>query len=376
MVTKMRKSRRAVLVEPHSPIEIWEGEVPPVSAGEVLISVQVAGVCGTDHHLLSGEVPLPCAIVLGHEGIGHIEELGPEVCTDFAGNPVAVGDLVYWMPMRPCQRCHACNILNDPSMCTDLMLPMFVDAEKRFPTAMSYTEFALLPAGMAFFKVPADVPADAVIAFGCAMPTMLNAIERLGGFKYGQDVVVQGCGPVGLAATLLARLGGAASITVVGAPAARLDMAARFGATSTIDISSTDEDERVDAVKEATGGRGAPVVIEAAGQIPAFGEGLRLVAPGGSYLVVGLWSAPGTTPVEPRVINNDNLRIIGSALASPRHVYQAVEVARFAHKDYPFNEVITHRFGLDQAQAAIDAVGRAEPLKAVIIPAREQHPST
>lgn len=362
----MRNSRRVVLVEPGSPVEVWDGEVPAATGAEVVLSVELAGVCGTDHHLAAGDIPLPGPIVLGHEGVGRIEELGPDVRTDYAGDPIAVGDPVYWLPVQPCHHCFACNIANDPSRCPNLLSGMF--ANGRRPPSATYAEYVLLPPGMAFFKIPADTPSEAVIAFGCAMPTMLNAVERLGGIRYGRHVVVQGSGPVGLAATLLAHLGGAGSITVLGAPSARLGIAERLGATTTLDITATTAEERRAAVMQATDGRGADAVVEAAGKLPAFEEGLSLTGQDGTYLVVGLWSAPGVVPVEPRAINNGNIRVVGSALESPRHIYQAIQVSRLAHRRLPLTEVVSHRFGLDNAQAALDAVGRAELVKGVIEP--------
>jgi threonine dehydrogenase-like Zn-dependent dehydrogenase len=99
-----------------------------------------------------------------------------------------------------------------------------------------YSEFAMLPAGMPFYRIPEDTPSEAVIAFGCAMPTMLQGLERIGGIAVNQTIVIQGAGPVGLAATLIARFSGAREIIVVGAPKRRLEMARQFGATATINL--------------------------------------------------------------------------------------------------------------------------------------------
>ncbi|GIF68511.1 zinc-binding alcohol dehydrogenase [Asanoa ishikariensis] len=363
----MRTVKRAVLVKPGAPLEIWERPTPSASGREVIVSVEMSGVCGTDHHLQSGDITLPNPMVLGHEAIGRIAELGPEVTTDSAGEPVAVGDLVYWQPAQPCYRCYYCTVVEDVSMCPNLVtFQLHQHADK--PPVGTYAQYAWLPDRTAFFKVPADVPAEALIAFGCAMPTVLHALNRLGGIRYGQHVLVQGSGPVGLAATLLAHLAGASSVTVLGAPPNRLEMATKLGATTTIDVTRTDERSRAEAVKEITDGRGADVIIEAAGRVPAFTEGLPLVAPDGSYVIIGLWSAPGTSPVEPRYLNNHNIRVIGSAYTTPRHMYETLQVTRAVHRRYPLAEMVTHRFALDEAQAAIDAVGRGEPLKAVILP--------
>ena len=364
-----RVSKRAVLVGPNRSIEVWERPILPPQLGEVLLGVQMSGVCGTDVHLWRGEVPLPGPVVLGHEGIGVIEELGKGVTTDYAGVPVEVGDRVYWVPLHPCYRCYYCTVVKDSSLCENFMGDVFRDANE--PPSASYSEYSWLPAGMPFYRIPDDTPSEAVIAFGCAMPTMLQGIERLGGITVNQTVVVQGCGPVGLAATLLSRLSGARQTIVIGAPERRLAMARRLGATATINLETLKtEEERVQHVRDLTEGRGAEVMIEAAGVVAAFAEGLKIVAKNGRYLIVGLWSAPGSVPVEPRFINNTNLRIIGTALFQSQHVYDAIQVARLHHREFPIAEAVTHRFSLGESQKALEAVARLETVKAVIIPAQ------
>lgn len=363
-----RTGKRAVLVAANQPLEIWERPVAEPAAGEVLVRLTHGGVCGTDVHFWRGEVPLPGPVVLGHEGVGVVEALGAGVGTDYAGAPLAVGDRVYWQPVAPCQRCYACTVLGDVSMCENAFAGVFGDAGG--PTAASYSDYATLRAGLPFYRVPDDTPSDAVIALGCALPTMLQGLERLGGIRPGMSVVVQGCGPVGLAATLLAHLSGAAPLIVIGAPARRLAVARQCGAAHTLDMADmVDQEERIARVWQLTGGRGADVVIEAAGALPAFGEGLQLLARGGRYLVVGLWSAPGAVPVEPRLINNRNLRIIGTELAQPRHLYQALQVVQAQHRHLPLAEMVTHRYRIEDSQQALEAVARLETIKAVITPA-------
>lgn len=362
-----RTSKRAVLVEANQAVEVWEHPVSSPRQGEIVVRVLMAGVCGTDVHFWRGEVDLPGPLVLGHEGIGVIDQLGERVSTDFAGAPLGVGDRVYWVPLRPCHHCHYCTVEKDLSLCENGMADIFRDA--RLPPSASYSEYSWLPAGMPFYRIPDDTPSEAVIAFGCAMPTMLQAIDRLGGIELNQTVVVQGCGPVGLAATLLARLSGARQIIVIGAPEQRLAMAQSLGATDMINMEEfASEDERVQRVRDLTQGRGAEVVIEAAGAVAAFGEGLKIVAKNGRYLVVGLWSAPGTVAVEPRYLNNNNLQIIGTALYQPQHLYRAIQVAQKHHADFPMAEAVSHRFLLAESQQALDAVARMETVKAVIVP--------
>lgn len=359
--------KRAVLVEANQPIEVWERATPPPGPGQAVLRLELGGVCGTDVHMWRGEVPLPGPIVLGHEGIAIIEELGPRLSRDYAGAPLAVGDRVYWQPIKPCHRCYSCTVLNDVSLCENIFAGLMADAGE--PTAGSYSEVITLPSDMPFYRVPDDVPSEAVVAFGCAMPTMLQGWERLGGIEPGQTVVVQGCGPVGLASTLLAHLSGAQRVIVVGAPTHRLEVARGLGATDVISLDEvTDPADRRAQILELTEGRGADVVIEAAGVLPAFTEGIEMVAANGRYLIVGLWSAPGSVPVEPRLLNNKNLRIIGTALSQPRHLYEAIKVAQRHHSSLPMAQVVTHRFCIDDSQKALEAVANLETVKAVITP--------
>ena len=360
-------AKRAVLVAPNAPLEIWDGRVPSPAGGEVLLKTLFGGVCGTDVHLWKGEVELPGPCVLGHEGIGQIVTLGDGVTTDFAGAQIKPGDRVYWVPMTPCGRCHHCTVTKDPSSCEAWVAALFGDAKA--PPVATYAQFALLPGRMPFYRIPDDTPSEAVIAFGCALPTVLQAYERIGGVRVGETVLVQGSGPVGLAATLVASMCGASQVIVIGTPARRLDYARRIGATEVIDLNiETDAAGRRERVLALTEGRGADLVFEAAGVVPAFAEGLELIAKGGRYVVVGLWSAPGSVAVEPRVLNNRNLTIAGSALFQARHVRQAIGVAQRCHRQMPMAEAVTHRFALEDAQTALSMVSRLETIKAVIVP--------
>ncbi len=362
---KELKCDRAVLVGAGKPVEIWQFPVPGPGSGEVLLKTELSGICGTDVHLQKGEVPLPGPIVLGHEGIGVIEARGSGVETDFAGMPVSEGDRVFFVPMIPCGRCHYCTVQKDATNCENMMSALFTPADE--PPVCTHSEYMILPAGVAFYRIPDETPSEAVIAFGCAMPTILQGLERIGGVQTGQTVVIQGLGPVGQAATMMSSLGGASRIITIDGNAERLAHAAEFGATDAISFEEFPSVEsRIERVHELTAGRGADLVIEAAGVVAAFSEGIQLVAKGGTYLVCGLWSAPGTVTIEPRIINNMNMRIKGTSMYEPRHIALAVNVATANHRRFPMAEAVTHKFGLDQMQDALDCVARGEPVKAVV----------
>ena len=208
----MRNGRRMVFVGPGRPLECHEAEVGSPVPGGLVVRTTIAGVCGTDAHRLDGDLPDPGRpVTFGHEGIGVVEELGAGVTADLAGVPMRVGDTVYWSPSS-----------REPGIPSELGWP----PPAELPNPAAYQDYATLPPSNMVYRVPDGADPEAVIAFGCAMPTALGGMARLGGVRPGQSVVVQGCGPVGLAATLLAGLTAARQVIVIGAPDKRLVAAA------------------------------------------------------------------------------------------------------------------------------------------------------
>lgn len=359
-------SRRVFIERPNEPLGQASLELPAAPPGGAVVAIELGGVCGSDVHIWRGARELPGPIILGHEGIGRIAELGEGTKTDYLGTPVAVGDRVYLAPQRPCHRCRACTVENEFAACEQRDDYFYTGPDE--PSHATYNSHVYLVDRAPFYKVPDEVPPSALIAFGCALPTMLQANERAGRIGLGDEVLVQGCGPVGLAATVIARASGADKVVVVGAPGTRLEMASRLGADATIDIDEhPDRAERAELVRELLP-RGADFVVEAAGVQSAFLEGLDLVADAGCYLVVGLHHGAGTEPLDPRTINRRNVRVVGSALEQPGHQYKALRFVARHHERFPLAEVVTHRFPLERAQEALEAMERGEAIKAVLEP--------
>src|SRR6266446_736404 len=235
----MTTGRATVLVEPNR-IETWDVPVADPQPGGALVRVVLAGVCGSDVHITSGSAGvMPFPIVLGHEGVGRIESLGEGVTTDHAGVPVKRGDLVYWSPIAACHRCYTCTVL-DETPCDNSRF--FEHAKK--PNWGSYADYAWLPNGLAFFRLPDGASPEAVVALGCALPTVLRGFARCGPVRVGEAVVVQGAGPVGLSAVLVAAAAGAREIIVIDGVERRLEVARRLGATATVSLELSAEERR------------------------------------------------------------------------------------------------------------------------------------
>ena len=349
-------NRRRVFVGAGRGLETWTREVDEPLAGEILLRTHIAGVCGTDAHRLRGDLPDPGQpVTFGHEGVGRVEALGDGISTDHSGVDLRVGDLVYWTPSG-----------SRPSAPPSIGWPP--PAGVGGPAA--FQDYVTLPRSNVYYRIPDGCAPEHVIAFGCAMPTALGGLARLGGIPTGATVVVQGSGPVGLASTLLAGASTARQVIVIGDPDDRLRAATRLGATTVIPLVGTTIDERRSIVLDLTEGHGAEVVIEAAGQLDAFDEGLGLLAEGGRYGVLGLYSGRGTVAFDPVRINNLSLAIVGSMGPSSFDDYRtAVHLAARFGEPLGLDRLITHRFGLDQLEEAIAVAGRGEAIKAVVIPA-------
>lgn len=354
--------RASVLVRPNQ-LETWDVKIADPEPGGALVSIVLGGVCGSDVHILTGEAgEMPFPIILGHEGIGRIEKLGPGVSTDYAGEELKSGDLVYWSPIALCHRCYSCNVL-DETPCENTQF--FEDASK--PNWGSYADYAWLPNGMPFYKLPAEAQPEAVAALGCALPTALRGFDRCGPVRVGETVVVQGAGPVGLSAVLVAAQAGARDVIVIDGSPLRRDAATALGASLTIGLDVAPE-ERRRMIYDRVGRNGPNVVVEAAGVLPAFPEGVDLTGNHGRYIVLGLWGAIGTQPISPRDLTIKNLTIAGATFPKPKHYYQALHLATALQDKVPLAGLVSHRFGIAQAGEALSLTKGGGAIKAVIDP--------
>jgi 5-exo-hydroxycamphor dehydrogenase len=360
----MATGKAAVLVEPNR-IETWDVPVVDPEPGGLLVSMVVGGVCGSDHHIASGELgALPFPIILGHEGVGRIEKLGAGVTADYASTPVKEGDLVYWAPIALCGHCYSCAVLQ-ATPCENTSF--FEHAEK--PNWGCHQEYTWLPARTAFFKLPDGADPYALAALGCALPTALMAFGKVRPVKYQDAVVIQGAGPVGLAASMLASVAGAREVVVIDASEKRLESARSLGATATVTLAGTAEERRAQ-IYDIVGPRGPEIVVEATGYFDAFPEGVDLTGNHGTYSMVGLWAGADTRLINPTVLVGKNMGAVGASFPAMRHYFQAVGLAARLQDRLPLADLITHRFGIAEEAAALEAVASGAAIKAIIEPTR------
>ncbi|MDT2005777.1 zinc-binding dehydrogenase [Rhodococcus opacus] len=195
-----------------------------------------------------------------------------------------------------------------------------------------------------------------------------GAFRRLGRIAPGSTIVVQGTGPVGLASTVLAGLSTAKRVIAIGAGEHRMEAARRLGATDVLSIESMSVDERQAAILDITSGRGADIILESAGVLNAFDEGLAMLAKNGTYVVQGLYSGQGTVTLDPFRLNNRAQRIIGSLGGNPEDIYGTVVLASRFHESMGFADLVTHRFPLQDLRSAILAMKDGAVIKPVVQP--------
>jgi len=343
------------------------GELAP---GEVLVRIQMAGICGTDIHLWLGQLPVPLPLIMGHETVGAIEAIGgANAIYDWRGNQLRTGDRIGWASGISCGQCYYCRPKRQPTRCLSRKAYGISYRATEAPHLRGgYSDWILLRPETAMFRLPETVPTESLIGGGCALTTALHGLERCP-VQLGDTVVVQGAGPVGLAAVAMANASGAAQIIVVGGPAHRLQMAGTFGAT---DLVSLDDyptaGARRQRVLDLTGGFGADIVIECVGMPEAVNESLHFCRDGARLLVLGQYANAGNIEFNPHTITRKQLEIHGSWGFEPRHVDQAIRLLENPVWRDRFARQITHRYRLEEANQALETVRTWQSGKAVLLP--------
>ena len=353
-----------------APLQLREYSLPAQpEPGAALVRTEMAGICGTDVHLWKGELPIALPIILGHETVGRIEQLGSGVEIDWTGQPLRIGDRVTWNPSAACGACYYCAEKRLPTRCTSRRaygIGYRCDSAPHF--LGGYAEFHYLRPRTTIFKLPEDLPTESIIGAGCALNTAIHGIERTG-ITWRDSVVVQGAGPVGIAALAVAKSAGASQVILLGAPKHRLEMARRFGADHVIDIDEArTSPERIDAVRKLTGGYGADVVLECVGAPTAVVEGMEMCRDGGKYLVLGHYCDAGPVSWNPHVVTRKELTVIGSWSSEPRHLQTAIGFLRDHREQFPFADMVTHRFCLEDANEALATTAGWKSAKSVLVP--------
>lgn len=326
----------AVIDQPNADPRVEQFPRPTLGPGAALLRTLYSEVCGTDVHIWRGKMPgVPFPMIPGHVSVGVLEEInGPLI--DIDGKPFQSGDLVTFLDVHEtCNNCWYCLVGKQTTRCPHRKV-YGITYGLRDGLMGGWSEALVLQPGVRIVRIPEGLDPETFIGGGCGLVTATHAHDRAE-VRLGQRVVVLGVGPVGQSIVALAAKAGAARVIAVGAPTERLDFARKMGATDTISLDLPLE-ERLAEVYRLTGGRGADVVIEAAGPAAAVTDALEYARDGGRVVVCGQYSNSGDTSINPhRLINRKHIELRGVWGSDYSHFHRAVEFAALWGREIPWS---------------------------------------
>jgi S-(hydroxymethyl)glutathione dehydrogenase/alcohol dehydrogenase len=303
--------RAAVLREFGEPLVVQELELDPPKAGEVLVRMAASGVCHSDLHVAQGVHPTSLPVVLGHEGAGIVEQLGPGVTGLQVGDHV----LLTWLPY--CGHCRPCAS-GWPNRCENTAWydATLEDGTCRFHAGgqpihhyntSSFAERSVVPARTAI-KVDPSLPLTQLALMGCAVMTGVGAALNTAGVRPGDRVAVVGCGGVGLNVVQGARIAGASTIVAVDVVSQKLELARELGATEAVNASDGDA---VAAVRDLVPG-GVDYAFEALGRPETIEAALAMTGRGGQAILIGMAAPDARVPLDALTMTLEERCVRGS----------------------------------------------------------------
>lgn len=335
-------------------MEVKEISLPQIDDNEVLVHVEGCGICGTDVHEFKGDPFGFIPVQLGHEGTGTIVKIGKNVKSDYYGKPLAVGDKIV-TGLRPCGQCNVCTKHPEKiHLCEGGEIFGLMPGEKAFFNGW-FGEYIKINAGGVIFNV-SDMDLDLRLLIEPAA-VIVHAVEqakKIFNFKHDSYVLVQGCGPIGLLLLALVRTMGVRNIIAVDSDEKRLEIAKELGASSTVNISKTNDP--ITDIKMLTNGLGAELAFQCTGSPKAASMVWNYVRRGGSLCELGFFVNNGDATYNPHIdICNKEIKAIGSWTYQACDWIQACEFLKEAQlRGLPVEKLITHRYGLDEMNTAME----------------------
>jgi alcohol dehydrogenase len=321
-----------------------------LQATDAIVRITTTSICGTDLHILKGDIPtIADGRILGHEGVGLVEEVGPSVTGFHRGDKVLISLIT------SCGRCSFCRkAMYSHCRAGGWLLGNSIDG-----TQAEYVRIPFADTGL--YHLPAEADDEAAVMLSCILPTGLECGALNGQVKPGDTVAIIGAGPVGLATLLAAQLYSPATIIMIGHDDHRLEIARALGATQALNSSDGKAVERVLAL---TQGAGVDVAIEAVGLPETFDLCQAIIAPGGRIANVGVHGKAVALHLEKLWSSNITLTTRLVDASTTPMLLGMVQTGRLA-----VTKLISHRFALSDIMQAYDTFAHAaqqHALKVVI----------
>lgn len=354
-----RDTMRATVFHGVNDIRVEEVPRPHAGPGDAIIRVTLTTICGTDLHIVRGEYPVRPGLIIGHEPVGVIEELGTGVSGYNIGDRVLVGAIT------PCGQCHAC-LSGKLSQCGHGNGYKAIGGW-RFGNTINgaQAEYLLVPNAQAnLAKIPDDITDEQVVLLADIASTGIGGAES-GGVKIGDAVAVFALGPIGLCAALGAKLMGAAVVIGIDGDEHRIAIARRMGIDVVLDYRTTNVEEEIRHIT----GVGVDVAIEALGTQQTFESALRVLRPGGTLSSLGVYSGKLQLPYDAFAAGLGDHRIVTTLCPGGKErMRRLIEMVRRGKLD--LRPLLTHRFPLAEIKEAYRIFGErlAGVMKVAITP--------
>lgn len=375
---------RAAVTERPGLISVREFAMPEPEAGAIVMKVHYSGICGTDKHTFRGESKqyagtpherdLTYPLICGHENVGEVVALGGTVL-DSEGRPLAIGDRVVPGANVACGTCHFCRNGYPYYFCEN-MEDYGNSLHCGNPPHLfgGWSEYMYLLPGTHIFRVPDDLPDSVavlteIMAVTHGVEAALSLLGMMGGDRFGGSVAVVGVGPLGMCHLIKAKLLGAGKLIATDLFPSRLRVAEAFGASLTLPVASTEAEERIARVREATGGLGADVVLSCSGVPQGFVEALKMVRVGGVVVEAGTFVDMGPVSINPNSdICTRNVSIVGIGGETATSYLPSMRLMAANLDRLPFERFVSHRMPLERAHEAVELAQTDAAMKVVMAP--------
>lgn len=351
-------------------IEVKEFEIPEIKDDEMLIKVEGCGICGTDAHEYKGDPFGLIPVVLGHEGTGQIVKIGKNVKKDTTGKELKVGDKIVTCTI-PCGTCNNClNMPEKDNLCENSGIYGLMP-EDDYHFNGWFSEYLVVRKGSTYFKVnDMSLKLRMLIEPAAVAVHALERAKSTGLLKFNSHVVIQGCGPIGLMVMAAVRTLGVENIIAVDGDEKRLEMAKKMGANTCVNFKNyKDVNELTNRIKYVTNGVGADFAFQCTGVPGAASNVWKFVKRGGGLCEVGFFVNNGDSTINPHIdICNKEITLVGSWVYKVTDYPITFDFLRRAKGiGIPVEELITHEFGLDEMNEAMDVNLKQEGIKIAIV---------